>query len=84
MPAVAVAAIAWTAVARAQQPMPVIGYLSGGSPESDNIPDRLTAFRSGLSEMGFAEGQNTAINIASQRGNTIDCRPSRPSWSVVP
>ena len=39
------AAIAWPVGAHAQQPMPVIGYLSVGSPESDKIPGRLVAFR---------------------------------------
>jgi putative ABC transport system substrate-binding protein len=52
---------AWPRAACAQQPMPVIGYLSGGSLESDNIPDRLIAFRGGLSETGFSEGQNVVI-----------------------
>jgi len=44
-----------------QQPTPVIGYLSGGSPESDNIPARLTSYRLGLNETGYVEGQNVAI-----------------------
>jgi putative ABC transport system substrate-binding protein len=47
--------------AGAQQSMPVIGYLSGGSWESDNIPERLIAFRQGLNEMGFVEGENVVI-----------------------
>jgi putative ABC transport system substrate-binding protein len=55
------AAIAWPFGVCAQQPIPMIGYLSGGSPESDNIPARLTAFREGLNETGYAEGQNVAI-----------------------
>jgi len=47
---------------RAQQrAMPVIGYLSSGSPESDNIPARLVAFWRGLNDMGYVEGQNVAI-----------------------
>src|SRR5437868_13317616 len=46
--------------ARAQQPaMPVIGFLSNASPESYEI--RLRAFRQGLAEGGFTEGQNVAI-----------------------
>jgi len=52
-------AAALSVAARAQQPMPVIGYLSAGSPESDDF--RLTAFRQGLNETGYVEGQNVAI-----------------------
>jgi hypothetical protein len=54
-------ATALSAPTRAQQqPMPVIGYLSSGSPESDNA-FRLTPFRRGLNETGYVEGQNVAI-----------------------
>jgi putative tryptophan/tyrosine transport system substrate-binding protein len=55
------ATIAWPAGARAQQLMPVIGYLSQASAQSDNIPPRLPAFRKGLNEMGFVEGENVTI-----------------------
>jgi putative ABC transport system substrate-binding protein len=54
--------------AHAQQPMPVIGYLSGGSQESDNIPARLVAFRRGLNEMGYIEGRNVAIEYRWAEG----------------
>jgi putative ABC transport system substrate-binding protein len=47
--------------ARAEQPMPVIGWFSAGSAESDNIPARLIAFRRGLGEAGYVEGENVAI-----------------------
>jgi putative ABC transport system substrate-binding protein len=54
-------AAAWPLTARAQQPAPVIGFLSGGSPES--FPQRLAAFRKGLSETGFVEGRNLDVEF---------------------
>ena len=42
-----------------QQAMPVIGYLSAGSPKSDDF--RLAAFWQGLNETGYVEGHNVAI-----------------------
>jgi len=54
------AAAAWPIAARAQQPvMPVIGFLSIGSREADT--SRLNAVRRGLTEIGYVEGQNVAI-----------------------
>ena len=58
------AAVAWPLVARAQRPvMPVIGMLWGGSPEA-----LATAFRKGLSETGFIEGYNVALEHHSAEG----------------
>jgi len=54
------AAAAWPLAARAQQTMPVIGYLNlGGSPESDAV--RLTGLRRGLNQTGYVEGRNLLI-----------------------
>jgi putative tryptophan/tyrosine transport system substrate-binding protein len=53
-------ATAWPLAARAQQSgMPVIGFLRPSAPES--VVHLLPAFRAGLKEAGFVEGQNLAI-----------------------
>ena len=48
--------------------MPVIGWLSPGSPETDDIPDRLGGFRQGLNEMGYVERRNVTIEYRWAKG----------------
>jgi putative ABC transport system substrate-binding protein len=61
-------AAAWPLAARAQQPtIPVIGYLSSGSPAFDAL--RLDAIRQGLQQVGFAEGRNVAIEYRWAQGD---------------
>src|SRR5712692_4351612 len=56
------AAAAWPLMARAQQrALPVVGFLRGGTPEAG--AGMLAAFRKGLSETGFVEGRNLAIEF---------------------
>src|ERR1700741_1652907 len=62
------AAAAWPIAVRAQQPaMPVVGFLSSRSPgESAGV---VAAFRQGLGETGFVEGQNLAIAFRWAEGH---------------
>src|SRR4249920_3466125 len=55
---------AWPLSARAQQPaMPVVGVLLPISPDTN--ADHLRAFRQGLKDTGYVEGENMAIEYRS-------------------
>src|SRR5215471_5616135 len=56
------AAVAWPVVARGQaSKTPVVGVLRAGTPAAG--ADTIAAFRKGLSEIGFVEGRNLAIEF---------------------
>jgi putative ABC transport system substrate-binding protein len=58
---------AWPVAPHSQQPaMPVVGYLGVETPE--RFGSRLTAFRQGLSEMGYEEGRNVIVEYRWANG----------------
>jgi ABC transporter substrate binding protein len=58
-------AAAWPIAARAQPPMPVVGYLSVGAPPAH----LLAVFKQSLAQAGFVEGRNVAIETPSADGH---------------
>jgi putative tryptophan/tyrosine transport system substrate-binding protein len=65
--AVAGSAAAWPFVAGAQPSLPVVGFLSSVS--ADVYVTRLNAFRQGLKEAGYVEGQNVAVEYRWAEGH---------------
>jgi putative ABC transport system substrate-binding protein len=62
-----VATVTWPLVARAQQPaVPVIGFLNSASPQG--YGPRVAAFRQGLKEGGYSEGQNVTVEYRWAEG----------------
>jgi hypothetical protein len=59
------AAASWPLAARAQQPMPVVGFLDLRLPEG--MTGRLRGFRQGLGETGYVEGDNVGSPTAGEK-----------------
>ena len=69
-------AAVWPVLARAQQPaLPVVGFIRDGS--ADTSARFVAAFRKGLSETGYVEGQNVTVEYHYLEGQS-DASPWRP------
>ena len=62
------AAATWPVVARAQQAMPLIGYVSSASADASY----MAAFRQGLADLGYSEGRNVVFEFRWADGNAPD------------
>jgi putative ABC transport system substrate-binding protein len=72
-------AAAWPFAARAQQPgVPVIGFVNEGS--ADGAARRVAAFRQGLEDIGYVDGQNVAIDAYLSR---LAGGPARPDLQTA-
>jgi putative ABC transport system substrate-binding protein len=76
-------AAAWPLVARAEGKLTRIGYLALTSPEAN--PEPLTAFREGMRERGYIEGQNLLIEYrwAEQPSEAVATELARLNVDVI-
>jgi ABC-type uncharacterized transport system substrate-binding protein len=62
----AISALSWPLAARAQQALPVVGFIDAGS--AAQRTQQVAAFRKGLAEAGYEEGRNVALEFRWAEG----------------
>ncbi|HYK78369.1 MAG TPA: ABC transporter substrate-binding protein [Micropepsaceae bacterium] len=62
------ATVAWPLAARAQQPLPIVGYINSGAPGP--MAPLVSAFHEGLSQAGYVEGRNVAVEYRWSEGRS--------------
>jgi putative tryptophan/tyrosine transport system substrate-binding protein len=65
--AATVPSLPWPLTARAEQPVPLVGFLTSGGQRG--YLDFLASFRQGLAELGFVDGQNVALEYRFAEGH---------------
>jgi hypothetical protein len=71
-------AASWPIAARAQQTIPVIGFLAGGLASASETA--VGGFRQGLRQTGYVEGQNLHIAFRWAEGRYEQFPNWRPNW----
>jgi hypothetical protein len=66
--------------ARAQPIIPVLGVIFGGL--TAGVKQNFPSFLAGLSEFDYVDGKNVALNTASRKAGTNNCRRWQPTWFV--
>src|SRR5215475_11695729 len=61
-------ASAWPLAARGQQPLPIVGYINSGAPGP--MAPLVSAFHEGLSQAGYVEGRNVAVEYRWSEGHS--------------
>ena len=78
---IAASAAAWPIAARAQAPIPVVGFINAAS--AQNYTRQLAAFLKGLGESGYVDGRNVAVEYRWAEGQNDRLPAMAAIWYIV-